>query len=94
MSIILSILTIVASVLLIGVVYIQNSKGGGLSSEFGSPTQLGGVQKTTEFIEKLTWSLAGIIVVASILTTISQEKPQVEEPVQQQQEQPANPTPQ
>jgi len=94
MSIILSILTILASVLLIGVVYIQNSKGGGLSSEFGSPTQLGGVQKTTEFIEKLTWSLAGIIVVASILTTISQEKPQVEEPVQQQQEQPANPTPQ
>lgn len=95
MSVILSILTILASVLLIGVVYIQNSKGGGLSSEFGSPTQLGGVQKTTEFIEKLTWSLAGIIVVASILTTISQEKPQVEEPVQQQQqEQPANPTPQ
>lgn len=78
MGIILSLLIIAASVLLILVVYIQNSKGGGLSSEFGSPTQLGGVQKTTEFIEKLTWSLAGIIVAASIITTISMEKPVVE----------------
>ena len=54
MNTILTILIILASVLLIFVVYIQNSKGGGLSSEFGSATQLGGVQKTTEFIEKST----------------------------------------
>jgi preprotein translocase subunit SecG len=78
MGLILSLVIIAASALLIMVVYIQNSKGGGLSSEFGSPTQLGGVQKTTEFIEKLTWSLAGIIVAASIITTISMEKPTIE----------------
>ncbi len=86
MDFILSALTILASILLILVVYVQNSKGGGLSSDFGAANQLGGVQKTTEFIEKLTWSLAGIIVVASILTTIRQEKPVVEEPAKQEQQ--------
>jgi preprotein translocase subunit SecG len=86
MDFILSALTILASILLILVVYVQNSKGGGLSSDFGAANQLGGVQKTTEFIEKLTWSLAGVIVVASILTTIRQEKPVVEEPAKQEQQ--------
>ena len=75
MSTILSILVLLASILLIFVVYIQNPKGGGLSSDFGSPGQLGGVKKTNEFIDKLTWSLAGIIVVASILITMRQPKP-------------------
>ena len=75
MELILSILVILASILLILVVYIQNPKGGGLSSDFGSAAQLGGVQKTNEFIDKLTWSLAGIIVVSSILITIRQPKP-------------------
>ena len=70
----LSILVLLASVLLIFVVYIQNPKGGGLSSDFGSPGQLGGVKKTNEFIDKLTWSLAGIIVVASIIITMRQPK--------------------
>ncbi len=86
MDFILSALTILPSILLILVVYVQNSKGGGLSSDFGAANQLGGVQKTTEFIEKLTWSLAGVIVVASILTTIRQEKPVVEEPAKQEQQ--------
>ena len=76
MDAILSILVLLSSVLLIFVVYIQNPKGGGLSSDFGSPGQLGGVKKTNEFIDKLTWSLAGIIVVASILITMMQPKPE------------------
>ena len=75
MDAILSILVLLASVLLIFVVYIQNPKGGGLSSDFGSPGQLGGVKKTNEFIDKLTWSLAGIIVAASIVITMRQPKP-------------------
>jgi hypothetical protein len=49
------------------------------------------VQKTTEFIEKLTWSLAGVIVVASILTTIRQEKPVVAETVKKEQTNGATP---
>ena len=75
MDILLSALIILSSILLILAVYIQNPKGGGISSDFGSPSQLGGVQKSNEFIDKLTWSLAGIIVVASILITIRQPKP-------------------
>ena len=74
MDAILSILVLLASILLIFVVYIQNPKGGGLSSDFGSPGQLGGVKKTNEFIDKLTWSLAGIIVAASIVITMRQPK--------------------
>jgi len=75
MTTILEIIVLLASVLLIFVVYIQNPKGGGLSSDFGSPGQLGGVKKTNEFIDKLTWSLAGIIVAASIIITVRQPKP-------------------
>lgn len=88
MELILSLIVILASALLILVVYIQNPKGGGLSSDFGSPTQLGGVQKTTEFIDKLTWSLAGIIAAASIVMTLRQPKPakQVQKPGTEQQQ--------
>lgn len=38
---------LLASVFLVFVVYIQNPKGGGLSSDFGSAQQIGGVQKQT-----------------------------------------------
>ena len=61
-----SILTIIAALLLIVVVLVQKSKGGGLSSSFGGGNQIMGVRKTTDFIEKLTWGLAGFMVVISI----------------------------
>ena len=64
-----------ASVLLILVVFIQNPKGGGLSSDFGSAQQIGGVQKTTDFIEKATWGLASFIAIASIFLTITLKSP-------------------
>ncbi|MEY4215658.1 MAG: hypothetical protein RLZZ68_114 [Bacteroidota bacterium] len=73
---ILSIIISLAALLLIFVVYIQNPKGGGLSSDFGSPTQLGGVKQTTEFIDKLTWGLAATIVVSAVIMTMQQPKPQ------------------
>ncbi|NBU91875.1 MAG: preprotein translocase subunit SecG [Flavobacteriia bacterium] len=73
---ILSIIVSLAAILLIAVVFIQNPKGGGLSSDFGSPTQLGGVKQTTEFIDKLTWGLAATIVVSAIIMTMQQPKPQ------------------
>ena len=59
-------LIVVVAVFLCFVVMIQNSKGGGLASSFASSNQIMGVRKTTDFIEKLTWSLAGFIVVLSI----------------------------
>ena len=62
----LVILICVAALLMIGIVLIQESKGGGLSSNFASYNQIGGVRKTTDFIEKATWSLAVAMVVISI----------------------------
>lgn len=69
MATFLSIVIILASIFLIFVVFVQNPKGGGLSSEFGSSQQLGGVKKTNDFIEKATWTLAGTIMVVSIILT-------------------------
>lgn len=74
----LSIIIVLASILLIFVVFVQNPKGGGLSSDFGAASQLGGVQKTNDFIDKATWSLAGIIGICSIFMTIYLKPAQVE----------------
>lgn len=60
------ILIVIAAVLMIGIVLIQESKGGGLSSSFAGYNQVAGVRKTTDFIEKATWSLAAIMVVVSV----------------------------
>lgn len=69
MYIVLIILSLITAIFLIGVVLIQKSKGGGLSSQFAGSNQIMGVRRTNSFIEKLTWSLAGIIVVLSILSS-------------------------
>ena len=57
---------VIAALLMIGIVLIQESKGGGLASNFSSYNQIGGVRKTTDFIEKATWGLAAFMVVVSI----------------------------
>ena len=62
----LVILIVIAAVLMIGIVLIQESKGGGLASNFSTYNQIGGVRKTTDFIEKTTWGLAVAMVVISI----------------------------
>lgn len=62
----LVILIVVAALLMIGIVLIQESKGGGLASNFASYNQIGGVRKTTDFIEKTTWGLAVFMVVISV----------------------------
>lgn len=61
------ILIVVAAILMIGIVLIQESKGGGLSSSFAGYNQVAGVRKTTDFIEKATWALAIAMVVISII---------------------------
>ena len=63
----LVILIVVAALLMIGIVLIQESKGGGLASNFSTYNQIGGVRKTTDFIEKTTWGLAAAMVVISVL---------------------------
>lgn len=52
------VLIVIASLLMIGIVLIQESKGGGLASNFSSSNAIMGVRKTTDFVEKATWGLA------------------------------------
>ena len=66
---VLVVLAVIVSVLLCFVVLIQESKGGGLSSSFASSNQIMGVRKTTDFLEKATWTLAGAVIVLSIIIT-------------------------
>ncbi|WP_410524557.1 preprotein translocase subunit SecG [Prevotella sp. OH937_COT-195] len=61
------VLIILAAVLMIGIVLIQESKGGGLASNFSSSNAIMGVRKTTDFIEKATWGLAIGMVLFSIV---------------------------
>ncbi len=69
MSILISILIVIASIVLVLIVLVQNSKGGGLASNFSSSNQIMGVRKTTDFLEKATWTLIGSIVVLCIVAT-------------------------
>ena len=62
-------LIIFVCVLLILVVLAQNPKGGGLSGQFGGSTsQLVGVKRTGDLLEKLTWAFAIALVVLSLGT--------------------------
>lgn len=67
MYILLTILIVIAAVLLILLVLVQNSKGGGLAAGFSSGNQVMGAPKTADFLEKASWTLAGIIIALSIL---------------------------
>ena len=53
--------------MLVLIVLVQNSKGGGLASNFQSSNQIMGVRKTTDFLEKATWVLAGSLLFLSIM---------------------------
>lgn len=61
------ILIVIAAILMIAIVLIQESKGGGLSTGFAGGNAVLGVRKTTDFIEKATWTLAGAMVVFSVV---------------------------
>lgn len=68
MYLLVIILMLIASVLMCLIVLVQNSKGGGLASGFSSSNQIMGVRKTTDFLEKATWSLAAFMVICSIVS--------------------------
>ena len=63
----LIILMVIVSVLMCLIVLIQKSKGGGLASGFASSNQIMGVRKTADFLEKTTWTLAGLMVIISVV---------------------------
>lgn len=60
------VLIVIAAILLILVVLIQNPKGGGIASNFSAGNNIMGVKRTTDFIEKLTWGLAIVIIVLTL----------------------------
>lgn len=64
-------LIVLVAVLMCLIVLIQNSKGGGLASGFASSNQIMGVRKTTDFLEKATWTLAALMVIISIAAAYS-----------------------
>ena len=66
-----TVLIVITSVLLVLVVLVQNSKGGGLAAGFASSNQVMGVKKTSDFIEKLTWGLALSLVVLCLIASFS-----------------------
>jgi preprotein translocase subunit SecG len=70
MYILLVIIAIIVCVLLGFIVLIQNPKGGGLSSNFSASSQLMGVQKTGDFLEKGTWVLAITLMVLSLAINV------------------------
>ena len=71
MFVVFGILAVLVAAALIFVVVIQNSKGGGLSSTFGGgATQIMGARRSNEFIEKITWYLAGALAVIAFLANI------------------------
>jgi preprotein translocase subunit SecG len=69
---ILTVLIALVCLMLMGVVLIQNPKGGGVDSTFGgqSANQMFGAARSTDFIEKLTWYLAIALFGLCILTAI------------------------
>src|SRR5476651_69156 len=71
MYLLLLIIAIIICALLVLMVLIQNPKGGGLSSNFSSSSQLMGVQKTGDFLEKGTWVLAITLMVVSMAINVA-----------------------
>ena len=68
--IVISVLIFITCVLLILIILVQNSKGGGLASNFSSSNQYMGVRKTADFLEKTTWTLAIALLVLSMASIL------------------------
>ena len=64
---------ILSAVLLVIVVLAQNSKGGGLSSQFGGSgaSNIIGVKKTGDLLERLTWTFITLIILVSLGTHLT-----------------------
>jgi preprotein translocase subunit SecG len=98
----ISVLILIACILLILVVLVQNSKGGGLAANFGSTGQIMGVRKTADFLEKTTWSLAvallaltliSILVIPRNVTTDGTKDTELREKIETMQPVPSNQVP-
>jgi preprotein translocase subunit SecG len=74
MFIVFTVLIVVTCIFTILIVLVQNSKGGGLASNFSSSNQYMGVRKTADFLEKATWILGSALILLSLLAGITVPK--------------------
>jgi preprotein translocase subunit SecG len=94
-------LIIFFAVLLVLVILAQNAKGGGLTSQFGgsSASNIIGVKKTGDLLEKLTWGFIITIMVLSLAISTRMVNPYEQDnsnPILEkagEQNTPMNPTP-
>lgn len=68
--VILTVIIVIISILLVAVVLLQKSKGGGLAAGMGGGNQILGAPKTTDFLEKATWTLMAVVAVFCICCTL------------------------
>lgn len=68
--VVLTVIIVFISLLLIAVVLLQKSKGGGLTAGFQSSNQVLGAPKTANFLEQATWTMMGAVAVLCIACTL------------------------
>lgn len=67
-----AVLIAIVSVLLIAVILIQNSKGGGIDPNFGGQAQqLFGAARSTDFVEKATWVLGAALLILCVVAALT-----------------------
>lgn len=71
MFIVFTVLIVIVCILTTLIVLVQNSKGGGLAANFSSSNQIMGVRRTTDFLEKATWTLGAALIVLSLLAGVT-----------------------
>ena len=72
MATLITVATMIVCVLLALVILIQNSKGGGLASNFSSGNQIMSVKKTADTLEKATWGFAmGLLVLSLVICVLT-----------------------
>jgi len=70
MGTLITILILINCILLLLIILAQNPKGGGLSSSFGGGgNQIMGAKRTTDFLEKTTWTLAIALILLSVASS-------------------------
>ena len=69
MGYVLLVLILIIAILLGAVILVQNPKGTGLAAGFEPAGKIGGVQRTTDFLEKATWYLTAALFVLCIAAT-------------------------
>ena len=88
-----SVMILICAVLLTLIVLIQNSKGGGLASNFSQGNQVMGVKKTTDFLEKATWTLAICLAVFCLAASFTIPHEKVDKPNTEQAQEAAEDAP-